>query len=100
MDVTTSTPRTESIVTDLPKFIGLDDHKLVPNETDQVQPVAMGGIWEGDDGAKLLARSDRRILLAHWYFNATKKALKVKAEVGVLCACWRSRSKSHRSPNK
>ena len=46
-------------------------------------------LWEGDDGAKLSA-SGRRILLAHWYFNATKKALKGKAEVGVLCACWRS----------
>ena len=87
---------------DLLKFIGLDDHKVPPNETDQVQPVDRGlgqhlklemgnemdlwledddnlALWEGDDGAKLSA-SDRRILLAHWYFNANKKALKGHAK--------------------
>ena len=35
--------------------------------------------WEGDDGPKLTA-SDRRILLANWYFNATNKALKGHAK--------------------
>ena len=29
-------------------------------------------LWEGDDGVKLSA-SDRRILLANWYFNATTR---------------------------
>ena len=39
-------------------------------------------LWEGDDGfdgAKLTA-SDRRILLANWYYRATVKALKGHAK--------------------
>ena len=82
--------------------MGIDDHKVPPNETDQVQPVDRGlgqhiklnmgvemdewlevdenlALWEGDDGVKLSA-SDRRILLANWYFNATQKALKGHAK--------------------
>ena len=78
---------------------GVDDHKLPPNETDQVQPIdrALGrqvkiylgqnmDEWLDDDDnlAKWednsLTASDRRILLANWYFKAVGKALQTDAK--------------------
>ena len=76
------------------KDLGIDDHKLPPNETDQVQPVDRGlgrhvkiylgqsmdawmdteenlTRWEGGD----LTASARRVLLANWYYNSVKRAL-------------------------
>ena len=76
-----------------------DDHKVPPNKTDQVQPVdrGMGGTvkrymsqlldewldneaniekWESDS----FTASDRRILLAHWYCKAFKKACEGEAK--------------------
>ena len=76
------------------KGISIDDHKLPPNETDQVQPIDRGfgrqvkiylgqqmndwldaednlEKWEGNE----LTASNRRILLANWFYLATKKAL-------------------------
>ena len=78
---------------------GVDDHKLPPNETDQVQPIDRGlgrqvkiymgqlldewmdsdenlDKWEGNQ----LSASDRRILLACWYNKAVKKALEGDAK--------------------
>ena len=72
----------------------MDDHKLPPNETDQAQPIDRGlgrqvkiyldefldewlhkdenlSKWEDN----LLTASDRRILLANWYYDAVQKAL-------------------------
>ena len=73
---------------------GIDDHKLPPNETDQVQPIDRGlgrqvKIYLGqemdewldcDDNLtrwedNSLTASDRRILLANWYTRAVKKSL-------------------------
>jgi hypothetical protein len=84
---------------DFLKKWGVDDHKLPPNETDQVQPIDRGlgrqvKIYIGqqmdkwlDDDENLakwednaLTASDRRILLAHWYFNAVKAALEGEAK--------------------
>ena len=67
------------------KDLGVDDHKLPPNETDQVQPIDRGegrqikiymgqeeDDWLEDDNNlqkwenNELTASDRRILLAHW----------------------------------
>ena len=78
---------------------GVDDHKLPPNETDQVQPIDRGlgrqvkiylgqnmDEWLDDDDnlAKWedngLTASDRRILLANWYFKAVGKALQTDAK--------------------
>ena len=88
-----------------PEYINLlkkwavDDHKLPPNETDQVQPIDRGlgrhikiyigqqmdewmdvdenlDKWESNS----LTASDRRILLANWYFKATNKALEGEAK--------------------
>ena len=72
----------------------VDDHKLPPNETDQVQPIDRGlgrhikinvGMqmdeWLDDEDnlekweSNSLTASDRRILLAHWYYKATVQAL-------------------------
>ena len=77
----------------------VDDHKLPPNETDQVQPIDRGlgrqvkiylgqamdqwlddddnlTKWEDND----LTASDRRILLANWYHGAVEKALSSEAK--------------------
>ena len=78
----------------------VDDHKLPPNETDQVQPIDRGlgrqvKIYLGqlmdewlDDDENLakweenkLTASDRRILLANWYYKATMRALEGDAKV-------------------
>ena len=88
-----------------PEYISLlkkwavDDHKLPPNETYQVQPIDRGlgrhikiyigqqmdewmdvdenlDKWESNS----LTASDRRILLANWYFKATNKALEGEAK--------------------
>ena len=78
----------------------IDDHKVPPNETDQVQPVDRGlgaqvKLYMGqamddwlDDDANLakwedshgLSASDRRILLANWYTKAVKRALEGEAK--------------------
>ena len=80
--------------------LGIDDHKVPPNETDQVQPVDRGlgqhvklylgrnlDEWLEDDeniakweDGKLTA-SDRRILLANWYYKAVKQALQGEAKL-------------------
>ena len=76
------------------KNCGVDDHKLPPNETDQVQPIDRGfgrqvkiylgefmDEWLDDDDNLTkwedngLTASDRRILLANWYVRAVKRAL-------------------------
>ena len=82
------------------KDLGIDDHKVPPNETDQVQPVDRGlgqhvklylgreldkwleddtnlALWE--DGT--LTASDRRILLATWYDAAVRQALEGEAKL-------------------
>ena len=78
---------------------GVDDHKLPPNETDQVQPIDRGlgrqvkiylghhmDEWLDDDDNLIkweenaLTASDRRILLANWYFRAVNKALQGDAK--------------------
>ena len=77
----------------------VDDHKLPPNETDQVQPIDRGlgrqvkiylgqetDAWLDDDDNLTkwedngLTASDRRILLANWYYKAVKKALSTDAK--------------------
>ena len=77
----------------------VDDHKLPPNETDQVQPIDRGlgrqvkiyigqqmDEWLDDDDNlskwedNTLTASDRRILLATWYFKACHKALEGEAK--------------------
>ena len=77
----------------------VDDHKLPPNETDQVQPIDRGlgrhiKIYIGqlmdewlDDDDNLskwenneLTASDRRVLLATWYYKATVRALEGEAK--------------------
>jgi hypothetical protein len=82
------------------KSWGVDDHKLPPNETDQVQPIDRGlgrhvKIYLGqlmdewlDDHENLekweenkLTASDRRILLANWYYTATVRALEGDAKL-------------------
>ena len=81
------------------KSWAVDDHKLPPNETDQVQPIDRGlgrqvKIYLGqlldawlDDSENLtkwednmLTASDRRILLATWYHEAVKMAMKGDAK--------------------
>lgn len=78
---------------------GVDDHKLPPNETDQVQPIDRGlgrqvkiylgqymDEWlEDDDNLTKwedngLTAKDRRILLATWYYKAVHKALEGDAK--------------------
>ena len=78
---------------------GVDDHKLPPNETDQVQPIDRGlgrqvKVYLGqemdewlDDDDNLekwedngLTASDRRILLANWYYRAVNKAMQGDAK--------------------
>ena len=82
------------------KNCGIDDHKLPPNETDQVQPIDRGlgrhiKIYMGecmDDWLDTednitkweenqLTASDRRILLANWYFKACTMALEGDAKL-------------------
>jgi hypothetical protein len=79
----------------------VDDHKLPPNETDQVQPIDRGlgrqvkiystlgnkmDEWLDDDDNlsewedNTLTASGRRILLATWYFKACQKALEGEAK--------------------
>ena len=77
----------------------IDDHKVPPNETDQVQPIDRGlgrqvKIYLGDamdawlDDEDNLAKwennsltaSDRRILLADWFYKACLKALEGDAK--------------------
>ena len=79
---------------------GVDDHKLPPNETDQVQPIDRGlgrqikiyigqflDDWLDDDDnltkweENTLSASDRRILLGTWYFKACNKALECDAKL-------------------
>ena len=78
---------------------GVDDNKLPPNETDQVQPIDRGfgrqikiylghlmDEWLDDDDNlerwedNSLTASDRRILLGTWYYKACKKALEGEAK--------------------
>ena len=73
---------------------GVDDHKLPPNETDQVQPIDRGlgrhikiylgqlmDEWMDEDDnltkweENKLTASDRRILLGSWYYKASMRAL-------------------------
>jgi len=84
---------------DFLKEWGIDDHKLPPNETDQVQPIdrGLGALvkvyigqcldewlddddnlekWENND----LTASDRRILLGNWFFRSVNKALEGEAK--------------------
>lgn len=68
------------------RALGVDDHKVPPNKTDQVQPIDRGlgrllkvymgqemDTWLEDDDnlykweGNLLRASDRRILIATWY---------------------------------
>ena len=82
------------------KNCGIGDHKLQPNETDQVQPIDRGlgrhiKIYMGecmDDWLDTednitkweenqLTASDRRILLANWYFKACTMALEGDAKL-------------------
>ena len=74
-----------------------------PNETDQVQPIDRGlgwhvklymgqemdawlevdenlAKWESTDKGETLTAKDRRILLAHWYYKAVKRALQGDAK--------------------
>ena len=83
--------------------VGVDDHKVTnkvpPNETDQVQPIARGmgrqikvylgqllDEWLDDEDnlekweSNKLTASDRRILLAHWFYKASMKALQGEAK--------------------
>ena len=81
------------------KDLGIDDHKVPPNETDQAQPVDRGlgqhvklymgqemDEWLEDDENlskredNSLKASDRRILLGTWYFNACNRALQGHAK--------------------
>ena len=81
------------------KSWNVDDHKLPPNETDQVQPINRGlgrhvKIYLGqlldewlDDDENLskweenkLTASDRRVLLANWYYKAVTRALEGDAK--------------------
>ena len=81
------------------KALGIDDHKLPPNETDQVQPVDRGlgrhvkvymgqemDNWMEDETNctkwedNLLTASDRRVLLANWYCTAVNRALQGEAK--------------------
>ena len=82
------------------KQCGVDDHKLPPNETDQVQPIDRGlgrhikiylgqlmDEWMDDDDnlakweENQLTASDRRILLANWYYKASIRALEGDAKL-------------------
>ena len=75
------------------------NHKLPPNETDQVQPIDRGlgrhikvyigqlmDAWMDDDDNMTkwenneLTASCHRILLANWYYTATKQALEGDAK--------------------
>ena len=79
--------------------VGVDDHKVPPNETDQVQPIDRGmgrqikvylgqllEEWLDDEDnlekweSNKLTASDRRILLAHWFYKASMKALQGEAK--------------------
>ena len=79
--------------------VGVDDHKVPPNETDQVQPIHRGmgrqikvylgqllDEWLDDEDnlekweSNTLTASDRRILLAHWFYKASMKALQGEAK--------------------
>ena len=79
--------------------VGVDDHKVPPNETDQVQPIDRGmgrqikvylgqllDEWLDDEDnlekweSNKLTASDRRILLAHWFYKASMKALQGEAK--------------------
>ena len=85
---------------DFLKEWAVDDHKLPPNETDQVQPIDRGlgrqiKVYIGqlmdewlDDDENLskwednsLTASDRRVLLANWYYKATVRALEGDAKL-------------------
>eukprot|EP00966_Prymnesium_polylepis_P102476 2373862-Prymnesium_polylepis.1 len=87
----------------------VDDHKLPPNETDQVQPIDRGlgrqvkiylgqqmDEWLDDDDnlAKwedgTLTSSDRRILLANWYFKAPLRRSKAMQSASTLSTLVRS----------
>ena len=78
--------------------VGVDDHKVPPNETDQVQPIDRGmgrqikvylgqllDEWLDDEDnlekweSNKLTASDRRIL-AHWFYKASMKALQGEAK--------------------
>ena len=84
---------------DLLKEWCVDDHKLPPNETDQVQPIDRGfgrqiKIYLGqymdewldyDDNLERwednsFTASDRRVLLGTWYYKACNKALQGEAK--------------------
>ena len=86
---------------------GVDDHKFPPNQTDHLQPIDRGlgrqvkiylgqllDEWLDDDGNmekwedNKLTSSDRRILLANWYYQAVKKALEGDAKLKIFLACW------------
>ena len=73
------------------KALGIDDHKVPPNETDQVQPVdrdlgqhvkiylgqemdlwmdTEANLTRWEENLQVLTASDRRVLLANWYTTA------------------------------
>ena len=76
--------------------VGVGDHTVPPTETDQVQPIDRGMIkvylgqlldeWLDDEDnldkweSNTLTASDRRILLAHWFYKASMKALQGEAK--------------------
>ena len=79
--------------------LGVDDHKLPPNETDNLQPIDRGlgrqvkiylgqllDEWLDDDDNmekwedNKLTASDRRVLLGTWYFKAVNRALEGDAK--------------------
>ena len=84
--------------------VGVDDHKVPPNETDQVQPIDRGmgrqikvylgqllDEWLDDEDnlekweSNKLTASDRRILLAHWFYKASMKALQGERGQAQVC---------------
>ena len=83
--------------------LGVDDHKVPPDHTDEAQPIDRGlgrqvkiyigqqfdewlqdddnlERWESTTRGTALSASDRRILLAHWFNKAVKKALQGDAK--------------------
>ena len=83
--------------------ISIDDHKVPPNHTDEVQPIDRGlgrqvkiylgqqmdawledddnlERWESTERGTALSASDRRILMANWYYKAVMKALQGDAK--------------------
>lgn len=83
--------------------LGVDDHKVPPDHTDEAQPIDRGlgwhvklymgqemdawlevdenlAKWESTEKGETLTAKDRRILLAQWYYKAVKRALQGEAK--------------------